>query len=226
MNFDDETNWNYLFMNQDTVATAMAKKLGVEKSSLMDRDSSNMAVNLAKSETIIINQTKSWMKEQGIDLDMLDKIPRKECKRSRTTLLVKNIPFTTKEKDLSEIFGRYGELKRIEISPFNTLAIVEYVSAMQAQAAAKNLAYYKVNYIMPIYLEFAPDGLIQAESKPDKQEAEPEEPADEDNSRTKTVFIKNLNFTTTEAQIETLFQHSNLKGKVLSVKIIRRSDNQ
>ena len=67
-----------------------------------------MAVNLAKSETIIINQTKSWMKEQGIDLDMLDKIPRKECKRSRTTLLVKNIPFTTKEKDLSEIFGRYG----------------------------------------------------------------------------------------------------------------------
>ena len=63
MNFDDETNWNYLFMNQDTVATAMAKKLGVEKTSLMDRDSSNMAVNLAKSETIIINQTKSWMKE-------------------------------------------------------------------------------------------------------------------------------------------------------------------
>lgn len=24
-NFDDETNWNYLFMNQDTVATSMAK---------------------------------------------------------------------------------------------------------------------------------------------------------------------------------------------------------
>ena len=26
-NFDDETNWNYLFMNQDTVATSMAKQL-------------------------------------------------------------------------------------------------------------------------------------------------------------------------------------------------------
>ena len=24
-NFDDETNWNYLFMNQDAVATHMAK---------------------------------------------------------------------------------------------------------------------------------------------------------------------------------------------------------
>lgn len=31
VNFDDETNWNYLFMNQDTVAISMAKKLGVEK---------------------------------------------------------------------------------------------------------------------------------------------------------------------------------------------------
>lgn len=54
-NFDDETNWNYLFMNQDTVASSMAKKLGIQKSSLLDKDQSNMAVNLAKSEAIIIN---------------------------------------------------------------------------------------------------------------------------------------------------------------------------
>lgn len=132
VNFDDETNWNYLFMNQDTVATSMAKKLGIEKSSLLDRESGNMAVNLAKSETIIINQTKEWMKDQGIDTDKFDSISRKECQRSRSTLLVKNIPYSTKEKDLHEIFSRYGELKRLEISPFNTLAIVEYVSAMQA----------------------------------------------------------------------------------------------
>ena len=36
-NFDDETNWNYLFLNQDSVANAMAKKLNIEKSSLLDR---------------------------------------------------------------------------------------------------------------------------------------------------------------------------------------------
>jgi len=29
--YDDETNWNYLFMNPDSVASAMAVKLGVEK---------------------------------------------------------------------------------------------------------------------------------------------------------------------------------------------------
>ena len=47
LNFDEETNWNYLFMDQDTVATSMAKKLGIQKSSLLDKDSSNIAVKMA-----------------------------------------------------------------------------------------------------------------------------------------------------------------------------------
>ena len=84
-------------MNQDTVATSMAKRLGIQKSDLLDKDQSNIAVNLAKSEAIIINQTKDWMKEQGIDLDKLENVPRNKCERSDTTLLVKNIPYSTKE---------------------------------------------------------------------------------------------------------------------------------
>lgn len=58
-------------MNQDSVASAMAKKMGIQKSELLDRDADNMAVKMAKSETIIINQTKEWMKDNGIDLDAL-----------------------------------------------------------------------------------------------------------------------------------------------------------
>ena len=50
---------------------------------------------------------------------------------------------------------------------------------------------------MPIYLEFAPEGIIGA---PEKAESSAEESGDEQDkeSREKTVFIKNLNFTTTE----------------------------
>ena len=80
---------------------------------------------------------------------------------------------------------------------------------------------------MPIYLEFAPEGLINqelAEESSEDSEAEEKDLADKVN-REKTVFIKNLNFTTTEEQIEEVFKISNLKGKVLSVKIVRRSDN-
>lgn len=61
LNFDEETNWNYLFMNQDTVATSMAKKLGIQKSDLLDIENGNLAVKMAQSETIIISQTKEWL---------------------------------------------------------------------------------------------------------------------------------------------------------------------
>ena len=53
-------------MNQDTVAKSMAKKLGIEQNKLLDRFDSNVAVKKAYAETIIINQTKDWLKENGI----------------------------------------------------------------------------------------------------------------------------------------------------------------
>jgi len=54
------------------------------------------------------------------------------------------------------VFERYGSLRRLEIGPFNTLALAEYDNEKQAKAAMKNLAYYKFNYLMPLYLEYAP----------------------------------------------------------------------
>jgi RNA recognition motif-containing protein len=80
---------------------------------------------------------------------------------------------------------------------------------------------------MPIYLEFAPEGFINENADVESsQDSEAEEQdLNEKVNREKTVFIKNLNFTTTEEQIEEVFKISNLKGKVLSVKIVRRSDN-
>ena len=74
------------------------------------------------------------------------------------------------------------------------MAIIEYKTSSQATAAAKNLAYYKVNYIMPIYLEFAPADFISDE----KQEESESDDNEGKEAREKTVFIKNLNFTTTE----------------------------
>ena len=87
----------------------MAKKLGIEKGQLMDRyDSGNMAVKMSTAETIIINQTKEWLANNGVDLDELEKHARSSVKRSKTTLLIKNVPYSTKEKDLRDIFARYG----------------------------------------------------------------------------------------------------------------------
>ena len=95
------------------------------------------------------------------------------CKRSDTILLIKNLPYTVKETELKEVFDRYGSIVRFMMSPFNTLAIVEYAKSGQAIAAMKNLAYYKINYLTPIYLEYAPVGFIK-ENKPSKKAAKVE----------------------------------------------------
>eukprot|EP00347_Sterkiella_histriomuscorum_P002356 403368470 len=232
-NFDDETNWNYLFMNQDAVATSMASKLNISKGSLLDRDQKNLAVRVAKAETIIINQTKEWMKENGIDLDRLERTDRLKCKRSHTVIIVKNIPYHTKEQDIREVFERYGVLKRLLLSPFNTLALVEYDNEKQAKTAMKNLQNHKINYIMPIYLEYAPviiskSAALTKEDEKKVQEKEVEEQKqqeDNDQKGERTIFVKNLNFSTVEEQLEQVFKEAKV-GKILSCKIVKNNENQ
>ena len=98
----------------------------MDKSNFMNKDESDLAVRMAKSETFIINQTKEWLKNNGFDIDFLQKQARNQIKRSKTTLLIKNIPYSSKEKEIREIFSRYGEVNRLLISPMNTIGIVEY----------------------------------------------------------------------------------------------------
>ena len=175
-NFDDEVNWNYLFMNQDSVATAMARKLNIEKGALLDRTQGNLAVRMAKAETIIIQQTKDWLRTTlGVNVDELEKSDRAKCKRSFTAILIKNIPANAKESELRELFERYGALKKLEIGPFNTLALAEFENEKQAKAAMKNLAYHKFNYLMPLYLEYAPLQIARDHSKKTKKERKEEE---------------------------------------------------
>ena len=120
------------------------------------------------------------MKEQNIiDFDVLDKVERANCKRNEHVLMIKNIPYTVKEEELRELFERYGSLKRFLISPFKTLAIAEYKHKSNARAALKNLAYHKLNYINPIYLEFAPKGLVRKTELPDKDDKDVESEVDE-----------------------------------------------
>ena len=209
----------------------MAKKLGIDQNKLLDRFDSNIAVKKAYAETVIINQTKQWLKDNGIDIDQLESVNRSKCSRSKSIILVKNIPYSTKEKDLNEIFSRYGKLKRLSVSPFNTIGIVEYEHSSQAASAMKYLAYYKINYISPIYLEYAPKVFKNIGKSLDKEEeidlSEKEQENDEIDTkkRMNTIFVKNLNFSTTENSLEEVFRNAVSTAKVLSVKIIRKSDN-
>lgn len=173
-----------------------------------------------------------------IDFDAFDSNPRAQCKRSDTVILVKNIPATAKEHELSELFSRHGSLKRFLLSPFNTLAIAEYETGSQAASAMKSLAYHRVNFITPIYLEYAPTGLVvksrkrqnskeevTAESDDEKSDEKKDEAVNVSEKQQRQIFVKNLNFKTNELPLEELFKKADI-GKVKAVKIVRRSDTQ
>lgn len=190
-----------------------------------------MAVRLALAETQIVNETKEFFEKHGIVLDTFGK---KE--RSETIILVKNIPFGTKDEDMRELFGKYGELGRVLVPPAKTIAVVEFLEPSEARNAFKSLAYRRYKDSL-IYLEKAPSGLFKDKfvRDPNAKKAAVEEKKkpvsagdlleptiksdDVDSDDIATLFVKNLNFSTTpEALSKTFKGISGYRSSRINVK--------
>ncbi|GAA5809532.1 hypothetical protein MFLAVUS_002942 [Mucor flavus] len=225
----NDFNWNSLYMSADAIAESIADRLGVSKSEVLNPDADNMAVRLALAETQIVNETKEFFEKHGIVLDTFGK---KE--RSETIILVKNIPFGTTDEDMRELFGKYGELGRVLVPPAKTIAVVEFLEPSEARNAFKSLAYRRYKDSL-IYLEKAPSGLFKdkfvrdpnakkAEEKKKPVSAiellEPTTKSDDVNSDDiATLFVKNLNFSTTpEALSKTFKGISGYRSSRINVK--------
>ncbi|KAJ3385179.1 putative RNA-binding protein 19 [Entophlyctis sp. JEL0112] len=152
----NEYSWNSLFINSDAVAEAMARKLKVKKSDILDPSSENMAVRLALAETDIINETKTFLEEEGIDLDSFTRSKA----RSNTILLAKNIPAGTTVEEIEGTFAKFGSLGRIVVPPSGTVAMVEFLEPNECKTAFRRLAYTKFK-TLPLFLEFAPIGAFK-----------------------------------------------------------------
>ena len=103
LTYNDETNWNYLFLNQNAVIETISKRLKIPKDELLNKENSDIAIQISAMETTIINETKEWLKEQGINLDIL-KGKRSECIRSKNILFVKNLPYNINYDKLKSLF--------------------------------------------------------------------------------------------------------------------------
>ena len=237
-NYKDETNWNYLFLNQNAVIDAISKRLKIPKEELLSQNNADVAVQISAMETTIINETKEWLKQQGINLDIL-KGKRQDCIRSKTIIFVKNISNKTKKETLQNLLERHGKLVRLLLSPSNTLAICEYVNKKHAENCIKHLSYYELDG-EPLYLEFAPEGLISPESKESSNKFEnkeiidinedEEEKKDDDinlvEGQGKILFVKNLDFSTNEKQLKKFFEKKDyIVKKVEIAKHLKEGKN-
>lgn len=211
--------------------SSIADRLGVVKSELLDPTSADAAVKQAHAETHIIQETKSYFASNGVDLDAFK---RKE--RGETAILIKNFSYGTKSAELRDLFETYGTIKRILMPPSGTLAIVDFAQADHARAAFRSLAYRKFKESI-LFLEKAPKDLFSVANGAALSGDKASEGArsvkhsagdllddaghPQDSIHTSTLFVRNLNFSTTSERLREVFKP--LDG-LISARVKTRAD--
>ncbi|KAM7332124.1 hypothetical protein ACRRTK_008832 [Alexandromys fortis] len=236
-NSSSSHNWNTLFMGPNAVADAIAQKYNATKSQVFDHETKgSVAVRVALGETQLVQEVRSFLIDNGV---CLDSFSQAAAERSKTVILVKNLPAGTLAAELQEIFGRFGSLGRVLLPEGGISAIVEFLEPLEARKAFRHLAYSKFHHV-PLYLEWAPIGVFGA--APQKKDSQPAQTAEKDKAESEmaldpegektsgegaeapaeemeeeeeeeeeesvpgcTLFIKNLNFSTTEETLKEVF---------------------
>lgn len=235
----DSYNWNTLFIRQDTVADAMADKYGVSKGDVLNIESSgSLAVRMAMGEAHIVAENKEFLRENGVSLDAFE---GGSNARSKNTILVKNLPFSATEAELRALFEPFGTISALVFPPSHTMALVDYIDSGEARQAFRGLAYRKFKH-EPLYLEWAPENVFKnkeetiaaalkakskkaaggsAEDGSGREDDEDEGAGASDDTRTCTVFVKGLNFETTEDALRDAFS---VIGPLRSVRVATKKN--
>lgn len=233
-----EFSWNSLYMNSDAVLESVASQLGISKNDLIDPTNSNSAVKQALAEAHVIGDVRSYFENKGVDLTKFS-----EKVRDDKVILIKNFQYGTTKEEIGELFAQYGELNRILMPPAGTIAILEFRDAPNARAAFNKLSFKRLGKSI-LYLEKGPkdlftkqadetDKYVKNEDRPmEEQNAkeaklntndimevnkddEDNESEDEDVGPTVSIFIKNLNFITSQSGLNDIFK--SYPGFILSV---------
>ncbi|OAG38442.1 hypothetical protein AYO21_07264 [Fonsecaea monophora] len=210
-------SWNSLYMNPDAVLASVADRLKVSKADLLDPASTDAAVKQAHAETSVINETKEYLKSNGLNVNAF-----KNKTRDGKTILLKNFAFGTTAEELSQMLGQYGTIESLLFPPTGTIAVARYQESGQAALALKQLAYRNLRGSI-LFLEKAPAGLWDgAESiKTDSPNAAGDDEKGGALGTTFTVFVRNLNFSTSSVRLAEAFKP--LSG-FLSARVKTRTD--
>ncbi|XP_077152555.1 putative RNA-binding protein 19 isoform X2 [Ranitomeya variabilis] len=248
-NSSSSHNWNTLFIGTSSVAEVIAQKYNTSKSQVLDHEGKgSVAVRVALGETQIVQDVRRFLQEHGV---CLDSFSQAASPRSKTVILVKNLPAGTQVAELQEVFAPFGDLGRVLLPEGGISAIVEFIEPTEAKQAFRKLAYSKFQHV-PLYLEWAPMNVFsspsaekkagpapvgdeqvdeqdngsvgeESENKP-KEKSETEESEDEEETLPDcTLFIKNLNFSTNEEKLKQVFSKA---GEVKTCSISKKKDKQ
>lgn len=192
--------------------SSISSRLGISKSLLLDPTSSDAAVKQAHAETNIIQETKAYFAACGVELEAFNK-----REFSDTAILAKNFPYGTSSEELKKAFEAYGTITKLLMPPSGTIAIVEYEQATQTRSAFGALSYRKFKDSI-LFLEKAPKNLFASKvTLPEdavngkSTSAQPSttdlfEDPDVQIESTATLFVRNLDFSTTSERLREAFE--------------------
>uniref|UniRef100_A0A8C5E0M0 RRM domain-containing protein n=1 Tax=Gouania willdenowi TaxID=441366 RepID=A0A8C5E0M0_GOUWI len=210
-------NWNTLFLGTSAVADAIAEKYNTTKSQVLDHESKgSVAVRMALGETQIVQETRQFLLDNSISLDSFSQAA---AARSTTVILVKNLPAGATLAELEELFSPHGSLGRVLLPPAGLTAIIEFLEPTEAKRAFTKLAYSKVSAVSADKEE-----MVKEEKRKDEVEEKDDDDDDEEEeeeAQGSTLFIKNLNFSTTEDKLQETFSKC---GKVKTCTISKKKD--
>ncbi len=185
------------FISASAAQDAAAQRSGTSKTTLFDPTSSDAAVASTLAESAAQNEARTYFSTKGYSLDASTK--------SRTALLVKNLPASTSVSDVRTLFAQSGVVSDVLLAPSHTSAIIEFEHSSEARTALKKLA-YKAFDGTPLYVGWAPSRNEDSE----------------DEVETGTLFVKNLSFSTSKQDLE---RHFGTIGKVRSVVFPGKADD-
>lgn len=222
-----EFSWNSLYMNSDAVLDSVAAQLGITKNDLIDPTNSSSAVKQALAEAHVIGDVRTYFEHKGVDLTKFS-----EKERDDKVILVKNFQYGTTKEEIGDLFANYGEINRILMPPAGTIAIVEYRDSPAARLAFSKLSFRRLGTSI-LYLEKGPKNLftkpadasdtlrpeevakevkastadILEEKKSNNDDgSQSDSEDDEESGPTTSIFIKNLNFSTTNSALSNIFK--------------------
>ena len=207
-------NWNTLFLGANAVADAMVERFGTDKSTLLSTETDHsVAVRMALGETQLVSETREFMETHGVNLNLFG---QENVERSKTVIVAKNLPFGTASAELQSLFSPFGPLKDVILPPSGISGLVVFLEPPHAREAFRKLAYTKFKHV-PLYLEWAPMGVIDQKLLDKKTKEQTDGTGTGDGLC--TVFVKNLNFSTTDKALQGHFANI---GEVVTAVVARK----
>ncbi|KAI5192740.1 multiple RNA-binding domain-containing protein 1 [Nematocida minor] len=218
--------YNPVFFNFTAVLGVAAKEKRVSKRDILKDRGIGVGGKIALLESELIERTRKFLSDEGIAEECTcSKTPCTCMFISKKSILIKNIPYETKEGEIKQHFKKYI---RAVFSPSKTLVVLEYSNKSDAQTELKNNNFSKIRD-QPIYIEYLKvtkerytreiSGLPPTV---DEAPAEKEEKEKTEEPQVMKIILKNIPFQAGRSELSELL--TGLIGKEYVLRIPKKAD--